>query len=58
MLEILFDFSLDVDYKQDKFFKTWLEKNFKFVLDKENNIVTFNLSFILLLAKVDLIPEK
>lgn len=35
-----------------------LEKGLKFVLNRRDGIIVFNLSFILLLAKVDLIIEQ
>lgn len=34
------------------------KKSFKFVLNREKSIVTFNLSVVLLLAKVDPITKK
>lgn len=38
-MEILLNLGLDIDYKQDEFFKVWLEKNFKFVFSKKNGII-------------------
>lgn len=35
-----------------------LKKGFKFVLYKKNSIILFNLYFIMLLAKIDLVSEK
>lgn len=34
------------------------DKDFKFALSKANNIIVFNLSFVLLLAKVELISKE
>lgn len=36
----------------------FLQKSFKFVLNRRSNIIVFNLNFILLLAKVDLIVKE
>lgn len=54
ILRILLNLNLDTGYKCNKFFKTLL----KFVLNKKNGIVTFNLSFMLLPAKIGFILEK
>lgn len=35
-----------------------LKKGFKFVPNKGDGNITFNLSFVLLLTEIDLIPEK
>lgn len=35
-----------------------LKKNFKFISNKKNSIIIFNLSFVLLPTKVDFISEK
>lgn len=40
------------------FFKTFFNQSFKFVLYKKNNLILFNLSFILLLIEVDPILKK
>lgn len=58
MLRIPLDLSFNTGYKDDKFFKTLLRKDFKFVLNKKNDIIAFNLGFMLLLAKDVLISEK
>lgn len=55
---ILFDFSSDAYYKYNRFFKTLLEKSLEFVLYKKDGIIVFNLSLVLLPAKIDLITEK
>lgn len=36
----------------------FLKKNFKFVLHRENNIIVFNLSFMLLLIEINFIAKK
>lgn len=58
MLRILFNFCLNIGYKQGRFSKFLLKKGVKFVLSKKNGIVVFNLSLILLLAEVNLILRK
>lgn len=47
-----------MSYKCNRFFKILLKKNFKFILYTKDNIIAFNLSFMLLLAKVDFILKK
>lgn len=58
ILQVSFDFSLDIVNKCNGFSKTLLEKSLESVLYKKNNPVPLNLSFILLLAKVNSISEK
>lgn len=58
VLKILLDFDLDIGQKQGRFFQTCLKKNLEFVTYKKNNYITFNLYFVLLPAKLDLISEK
>lgn len=55
ILEISLNLCLDVDHKQDRFTKTLSEEGFKFILNKKNNTIVFNLSFVLLIAEVNLI---
>lgn len=43
--------------KKNRFLEILLEKNLEFVLCKKDNIIAFNLNFMLLLAKIDLISE-
>lgn len=52
MIGVFFDPTLDAIYKYNRFFKTLLEKNFKSVLNRKDSIVTFYLSFVLLLLKI------
>lgn len=52
------NFSPNAGYKGVGFSKALLEKSFKFVPNRGDGIVTFNLGLMLLLAEVDLIPEK
>lgn len=49
---------LNIGYKQDRFSKTLLEKDLRFVLNRKDGIVTFNLSLVLLLAEVDSVAKK
>lgn len=58
MLEILLNLSLDTGHKQDRLFKILLEKSFKFILNSENSIITFNLTLVLFLIEVDFILKK
>lgn len=58
MLRILLDFSPDAGYKGGGFSETLLKKSLKFVLNKKNNTVPFNLGLILWLVKIDFISEK
>lgn len=58
MLRIQLDFNLDISYKQCRFLKTLLKKDFEFVLSNRDSIIAFYLSFVLLLAKIDFILEE
>lgn len=58
MIKIILNFYLNAYYKQNKFFKILSKKNLKFISSRRNNIVTFNLSFILLLTKVNSNSKK
>lgn len=58
MFEILFNFDLVANYKQSKFSKTMLEKSLKFILTKEDRIATFDMNYVLLLAKINLVSKK
>lgn len=58
VLGILFILSLDIGYKYNRFFKTLSEKSFEFIWSKGDNTIVFNLSLVLLLIKVDHVPEK
>lgn len=54
----MLDFNLDANYKQVRFFKTLLKKDFKFVWSRKNNTIIYNISLVLLLTKIDLILKK
>lgn len=58
ILTISLNFYSDTGYEQDRFSNNLLKKYLKFILNKRNSIVAFNLSFILLLVKVDPISKK
>ena len=58
MLGISLDFGLDTSYKRGRFSKTLLEKSFEFVPSRRDDIVTFNLSFMLPLAEVNPVSGK
>lgn len=58
VLEISLNLTLDTSHKHGRFFKTLLKKSFKFISSRRSNIVIFDLSFMLLLAAIDLIVEE
>lgn len=58
VLKISFNLDSDTDYKQDIFSKILLKKYPKFIPSKKSNAVIFDLSFILLPMKIDLIKKK
>ena len=58
VLGIPLDCGLDAGHKQGGFSETLLGKGLKFVLSRGDGIVAFNLSFMLLLAKVNLVSKK
>lgn len=58
MLEIPLNLGPDASYKQDRFPKILLEKELKFVLNRENSTVVFNLGLMLLPTKINLIAKK
>lgn len=58
VLRIPLNLSSNIDHKQNKFLKILLKKNLEFVVSRGNDTIVFNLSFVLLLAKVNLIPKE
>lgn len=58
MLKIPLDFSLYVGYKQCEFYKTLPKTNLTFFPSGRDRTITFNLSFVLLSAEVNLILEE
>lgn len=58
ILGVLLNFNPNTSYKYSRFSKILLKKDFKFFSNNENNIITFNLSFILLLIKINLIKKN
>lgn len=56
VLEILINFNLDADQKQNRFSKILLKENLEFILNRGIAII-FNLNIILLLAEIDLVAE-
>ena len=58
MLGILFDLCLDISYKQDGFFKTFLKEGIEFIPSKGDSIVAFNQSFVLLPVEVNPIIKE
>lgn len=58
MLKILVNLSLDTRYKGDRFSKTLLKKSYKFVPNKKDTIIAFNLDFALLLVEADPILKQ
>lgn len=57
VLEIPLNLDLNANYKRGRFFKTLLEKGFKFILSK-SKAVAFDLSLVLLLGKIDLVTKE
>lgn len=58
VLKILLDLGLNTYYQYGRFSETLLEKDFKLIVNKKNNTIIFNSSFILLLIEVDFVLEK
>ena len=58
VLGILLDLSPDVNHKQGGFSKTLPEEGLEFVSSKRDGIVAFNLRFLPLPAKVNLVSKK
>lgn len=58
VLEISFVFTPNVVYKQNRFPKTFYQKDLKFVLKEKSNPITFDWGLILLLIEVNLILKK
>lgn len=58
VLGIPLDLNPNAGHKSGGFSKAEPEKGLEFVPSRTDGIVAFNLSLVLLLAKVDLIPEK
>lgn len=57
-LKILIDFSSDASHENDRFFETLAEKSLKFIANRKNGIITFNLDLVLLPVEVDPIPQE
>lgn len=58
MLKISLDFNPDATYKGSRFSKILPKKGFEFIPSRKNSTITLNWSFVLLLAKIDLILEE
>ena len=58
VLRIPLDLGPDASHKQGRFSKTLPEKGLEFVPSRGDGIVTFNLSFVLLLAEVNPVSEE
>lgn len=58
VLQVSFDFTLDIINKRGGLSKTLLKESFKFVLSKDSNLIPLNLSLVLLPMEVDSISEK
>lgn len=58
ILEFSLNFFPNISYKRDRFSKTLSKKNPKFVSNKKNGTLAFNLSLVLLPAEVDLILQE
>lgn len=58
VLRIPLNFSPNTSHKYNEFFKTLSEKDFEFFPNRENGNVIFNLSFVLLTAKIDFVIKE
>lgn len=58
VLRILLNIYLNTYYKCNKFSKTLLEKSFKFISNRENNIIALYLSLMLFLTEIDFVAKK
>lgn len=58
VLKILFNLSLDISCKQDKFSKILQKKSLKFISKNSNGTILFNLSLVLFLVEVNFISKK
>lgn len=58
MLRILLNFYLNIGYKKGWFSKILLKKGLKFVTSREDGTIIFNLSFVLLPVKINLVVEE
>lgn len=58
ILGILLNLNPDTDHKYSRFFETLFKKSLEFISNKRSNIITFDPSFMLLLAKIDLDSEE
>lgn len=57
-LKILLNRNQKIGHKQDRFFNILQKKDFKFISSDKNGTIIFSLSFLLLLKKLDPIPEE
>lgn len=58
ILEVLFNPTLDVIYKPNRFSKNLLKKSLEFVLDEKSSLILFFLSLVLLPSRIDLILKE
>lgn len=58
VLHIPLNLILNIVQKRDRFSKAFLEKSLKLIPSGGNNPVTFDPGLMLLLAKIDPIPEE
>lgn len=58
MFQMTLDYSTNIYNKQSRFFMILLKKSFKFALNREDSIIIYNLSLMLLLIEVNLFPKK
>lgn len=57
-MEILLNLGSDASHEQGRFSKTLSEESFKFISSRRNGIIASKLSFVLLLAEINLVLEK
>lgn len=58
VLKISLNFDLNAGYKQDRFYKILLKKDLEFSLSKGGGTIAFDLSLMLLSAKINLVAEE
>lgn len=58
ILEILLNLCLDINHKQGGFSEIFLKKSLEFFPSKGDDTIVFNLSLVLLPAKIDPLAEK
>lgn len=58
VLKIPLNLNSNTSHKYNEFFKTLSEKDFEFFPSREDGNIIFNLSFVLLTAKIDFVVKE